>query len=117
MTPPSFRQANAAQLALALQDARANTLAFFDAFAAAGMDRPSNVPLLSIVHPPLWEIGHLAWFAEWYILREASSSDPASAVRNSLLTKGDDWFDSNTVPHRQRWNLDLPSPGALKTYC
>ncbi len=34
-----------------------------------------------------------------------------------MLTHGDDWFDSNTVPHRSRWALDLPPAGALKTYC
>eukprot|EP01032_Pedospumella_encystans_P032058 gene32058-36190_t len=38
-------------------------------------------------------------------------------VLHSLLSKGDDWFDANTVPHAARWNLDLPSPGAVKTYC
>ncbi len=113
----SFRTASATELAHAMSQARANTLALFDCFSAAGLDAPHNVPLLSVINPPLWELGHLAWFAEWYILREASSSDPTSAVRNSLLTKGDDWFDSNTVPHRQRWNLGLPSTGALKTYC
>ena len=113
----SFRTANAVQLATAFQDTRAGTLALFDCFTAVGLDQPVNVPPLPIVNPPLWELGHLSWFAEWYILREATSSDPASAVRNSLLTKGDDWFDSNTVPHRQRWSLDLPSAGAMKTYC
>jgi iron(II)-dependent oxidoreductase len=113
----SFRHASADELGLAFQQSRANTLALFDCFAAAGLDLPHNVPLLSVINPPLWELGHLAWFAEWYILREAASSDPTSAVRNSLLTKGDDWFDSNTVPHRQRWNLGLPTTGALKTYC
>ena len=113
----SFRHASAEEIALALTQSRASTLALFDSFAAGGLDVPHNVPLLAIINPPLWEIGHLAWFAEWYILREAPSSDPASAVCNSMLTKGDDWFDSNTVPHRQRWNLGLPSPGALKTYC
>ncbi len=113
----SFRTANAVELATAIQESRANTLALFDCFAAVGLDEPRNVPLLSIINPPLWEIGHLSWFAEWYILREAESSDPTSAVRNSMLTKGDDWFDSNTVPHNQRWHLGLPSTRALKTYC
>ncbi len=113
----SFRTANAVELATAIQESRANTLALFDCFAAVGLDEPRNVPLLSIINPPLWELGHLSWFAEWYILREAQSSDPTSAVRNSMLTKGDDWFDSNTVPHRQRWSLGLPNAGALKTYC
>jgi iron(II)-dependent oxidoreductase len=113
----SFRTANAVELANAIQESRANTLALFDCFAAVGLDEPRNVPLLSVINPPLWELGHLSWFAEWYILREAQSSDPTSAVCNSMLTKGDDWFDSNTVPHRQRWSLGLPNTGSLKTYC
>ncbi|MFA9218289.1 MAG: selenoneine synthase SenA, partial [Sphingomonadaceae bacterium] len=81
------------------------------------MDVAQRVPPLRTVNPPLWELGHTAWFAEWFILREASSSHPADAQYHSLLTHGDDWFDSNTVAHRARWNLALPSTGALKTYC
>lgn len=114
---PSFRTATPRELTVALQDARDYTLALFDSFAQAGFDQPHNVPRLACINPPLWEIGHIAWFAEWYILRDAESSDPVAAQRPSLLTLGDDWFDSNTVPHRARWSLDLPSGGALKTYC
>jgi len=104
-------------MAQALRHARNYTLSLFDCFAAAGMDVSARVPQLRIVNPPLWEIGHIAWFAEWFILREAKSSHPADGVGNCLLSKGDDWFDSALVPHRARWTLDLPSPGALKTYC
>lgn len=117
MIKPSFRNASPQELAEALQDARHYTLALFDRFLAAGMDAPADVPFLPIVNPPLWELGHVAWFAEWFVLREAQSSNPAAALRPSLLTKGDDWFDSNTVPHQVRWLLDLPTAGALKTYC
>jgi iron(II)-dependent oxidoreductase len=117
MIKPSFRNASPQELAEALQDARHYTLALFDCFWAAGMDVPANVPFLPIVNPPLWELGHVAWFAEWFVLRDAQSSNPASALRHSLLTKGDDWFDSNLVPHRTRWLLNLPTAGALKTYC
>ncbi len=113
----SFRNAGPDELADALQDARDYTLALFDCFAAAGLDAPGKVPQLAVVNPPLWELGHIAWFAEWFVLREAQSSDPTAAQRVSLLTKGDDWFDSNTVPHDARWTLGLPSAGALKTYC
>jgi len=113
----SFRDAAPGQLADALQDARDYTLALFDCFAAAGLDASGKVPLLASVNPPLWELGHIAWFAEWFILRAAQSSDPASAQRVSLLTKGDDWFSSNMVPHDARWALGLPKAGALKTYC
>jgi gamma-glutamyl hercynylcysteine S-oxide synthase len=113
----SFRTARTQQLADALQAARNYTLSLFDCFAAAGMDAAMRVPLLRIVNPPLWELGHTAWFAEWFILREAMSSHPADALYASLLRKGDDWFDSNMVPHRSRWSLDLPSTGGVKTYC
>lgn len=113
----SFRNATSSELARALQDARDYTLMLYESFAAAGFDEAARVPPLPIVNPPLWEIGHLAWFAEWYILRDASSSDRDSAQRPSLLTNGDAWFDSNNVSHDSRWSLDLPKPGALKTYC
>jgi iron(II)-dependent oxidoreductase len=65
----------------------------------------------------LWELGHTAWFAEWFVLRAASSSRPGDADGHSLLARGDDWFDSNLVAHRTRWALDLPGPGAVQTYC
>lgn len=113
----SFRNATPSQLAGAMQDARDYTLTLFDCFRSAGLDAPEKVPILAVVNPPLWELGHIAWFAEWFILREARSSAPIDAQRLSLLTKGDDWFDANTVPHRARWTLGLPSAGALKTYC
>jgi gamma-glutamyl hercynylcysteine S-oxide synthase len=113
----SFRNASLQQLAAALQDARQRTLTLFECFLAADLGVPDHVPILPIINPPLWELGHIAWFAEWYVLREAQSSNPAAAQRPSLLSRGDDWFDSNTVPHRARWSLDLPGPGALKMYC
>lgn len=119
MTPitASFRQARPQQLSEALRSARNYTLRLFDCLAQAGYDLPARVPYVATLNPPLWELGHTAWFAEWFVLRQAASSHPADAVGHSLLTRGDDWFDSNTVAHRSRWTLDLPNPGALKTYC
>ncbi|WP_426109651.1 selenoneine synthase SenA [Massilia sp. PWRC2] len=116
-TTTSLRRANPQQLAEALQAARNYTLTLFDAYAAEGLDVLARVPHLQIINPPLWELGHIAWFAEWFILRDALSTHPAAAQRPSLLSQGDDWFDSNLVPHRARWTLDLPAAGALKTYC
>jgi iron(II)-dependent oxidoreductase len=113
----SFKHHTPQQMADALVAARNYTLALFDCFAAAGLDQASRVPRRSTINPPSWELGHIAWFAEWFILREASSSHPLDALKGSLLTRGDDLFDSGTVHHRSRWTLDLPSSGALKTYC
>lgn len=113
----SFRQLGPGDLADALCATRNYTLALFERFESTELDKSSNVPYLDVINPPLWELGHLAWFAEWYVLREASSSAPNAARSPSLLTCGDEWFDSNTVAHQARWHLALPSTGALKTYC
>ena len=113
---PSFRNASPTQLATALQDARNYTLALFDHFEAAGLDQPARVPYLSILNPPLWELGHIAWFAEWFVLREASSSDPAAAKYPCMLAAGDRWFDSNNVAHATRWSLNLPDAAVIKNY-
>ena len=79
----SFRTATSGELAEALHDARDYTLTLFDCLAAAGLDFPEKVPRLPYINPPLWELGHIAWFAEWYILREADSSNPSAAQRTS----------------------------------
>lgn len=105
------------ELDAALRSARKHTLDLFDALAAAGHDQAAQVPRLPILNLPLWELGHIAWFAEWFVLREARSSLPGDAVQPSLLAQGDHWFDSNTVTHDARWALDLPGPEAIKRYC
>jgi ergothioneine biosynthesis protein EgtB len=113
----TFRCMAPPELDLALQEARQRTLSLFEALAAAGYDQSAQVPHLAILNPPLWELGHVAWFAEWFVLRDAASSSPGDAFGASLLAHGDRWFDSNTVPHGTRWALGLPGPRALKTYC
>jgi ergothioneine biosynthesis protein EgtB len=113
----SFRQMDPSALDAALQDARRHTLGLFDALAGAGYGQAAQVPRLAILNLPLWELGHIAWFAEWFVLREARSSRPGDAMRPSLLAQGDALFDSNTVAHDSRWQLDLPAPDALKSYC
>lgn len=116
-TVASFRSMAPGALAEALQSARNYTLGMFSAFQACGMDDAARVAPLECVNPPLWELGHLAWFAEWYLLRGADSSALDAAHRPSLLTQADAFFNSNTVSHSSRWQLDLPRPGALKTWC
>jgi len=113
----SFRQMAPRALDAALQDARRRTLGLFDALAGAGYSQAAQVPRLAILNPPLWELGHIAWFAEWFVLREARSSRPDDASGPSLLARGDALFDSNTVAHDTRWQLDLPAPDAMKSYC
>jgi len=113
----SFRTATPNEIAGALQDAREYTLDLVECYVAEGLEAAGRMPELPHVNPPLWELGHIAWFAEWFILREAISSPPSNPQRASLLTRGDDWFDPRAVPHDARRVLALPSKGALKTYC
>ncbi|WND33501.1 selenoneine synthase SenA [Streptomyces sp. BB1-1-1] len=59
-------------------------------------------PLLPMVNPMLWEIGHQAWFQEKFVLRGACGQDP-------VLSYADSIYDSGAIPHDTRWRLDLPS--------
>lgn len=65
-------------------------------------DRQLIGPLLPTANPLLWEIGHLAWFQEKFVLRQACSQAP-------ILDYGDALYDSGAIPHDTRWRLVLPS--------
>ncbi len=60
-------------------------------------------PKLAIVNPPRWEVGHVAWFQEYWCLRGGSEA------RASILPNADQLYNSATVPHDARWELPLPS--------
>ena len=65
-------------------------------------------PKLPIVNPLRWEIGHVAWFHEKFILRDLYGHEP-------LLANGDDIYDSISVHHEVRWDLPLLSmPDTIK---
>lgn len=112
----SFRNAPPDQLAASMLDARNYTLTLFDLFQSSGLDDPSRVPYLSTVNPPLWELGHFVWFAEWFVLRDAPAGSLAMAQRPSLLAGSDRWFDSSRIAHSTRWQLDLPAASIIKKY-
>jgi gamma-glutamyl hercynylcysteine S-oxide synthase len=60
-------------------------------------------PLLAIVNPPRWEVGHVGWFQEFWCLRGGSEGAA------SILPNADALYNSATVPHDTRWTLPLPS--------
>lgn len=59
-------------------------------------------PRLPIVNPPLWEIGHVAWTQEFWVLRHLRKQKP-------LIEGGDRLYNSTDVAHDTRWELLLPS--------
>ena len=62
-------------------------------------------PRLAIVNPLLWEIGHVAWFHEFFVLRGLDRREP-------FIENADPLYDSMKVAHDTRWDLPLPD---LKT--
>jgi iron(II)-dependent oxidoreductase len=87
-----------ADLAEWVRDARARTLAL----VADLSDEQLLGPRLAIVNPPLWEIGHVAWFQEKWALRHAAGQPPVRPGVDSL-------YDSAAIAHDTRWDLLLPS--------
>ena len=65
-------------------------------------------PRLDIVNPVLWELGHLAWFQEYWCLRQDASP--------SIMPNADQLYNSATVPHETRWDLPVPDRAATLQY-
>ncbi len=66
-------------------------------------------PRLPTVNPPLWEIGHVAWFAEFWILRHLRKQKP-------IIENGDRLYNSTDVAHDTRWELLLPPLPKTRQY-
>jgi iron(II)-dependent oxidoreductase len=69
-------------------------------------------PKLAIVNPPLWELGHVAWFQEYWCLRRKGEAVAA----DSILRGADALYDSAKVAHDTRWDLPLPDVKATRAY-
>ena len=66
-------------------------------------------PELPIVNPPRWEIGHVAWFQEHWVLRHLRGLPP-------LRPDADALYDSSAVAHDSRWRLRLPDRRGTLAY-
>ena len=73
---------------------RARTLSF-----VADLDDDQMMGPRLVLNPLLWEIGHVAWFAERWVLRRQGAA--------SIVDGADALYDSGAVPHRTRWDLPL----------
>ena len=96
-------------LGAALRDARARTLSLYGHLDLESL----AVPCIPIVNPPLWELGHMAWFQEHWCRRYAGAG---RALRPSILEGADALYDSAAVAHDTRWHLPLPTPARLRGY-
>jgi ergothioneine biosynthesis protein EgtB len=111
------RQADAAWLADALRASRRDTLATF-ARAEAGLAQAAMAQHETL-NPPLWELGHIGWFQEFWIGRNpmrfaGAAADPDAPRRPGVLAQADALYDSSRVPHATRWSLPLPDAQATR---
>ena len=97
--------ASAAELVAQLREARHRTRRLTEDLSSDEL----MGPLLDIVNPVLWEVGHVAWFHEYWTLRHAAGLAP-------LVERGDRLWDSSAVPHDARWQLDLPDRAGTLAY-
>jgi len=97
--------ATADDLAAQLRDTRAHTRRLTDDLSTDQL----MGPMLPIVNPVLWEIGHVGWFHEYWTLRHAHGEAP-------ILDRADRLWNSSTVAHATRWDLDLPDRNGVFGY-
>ena len=118
---PDMRRAGHELLSVALMDARNHTLHLAGQLAAQLESKGFQVAPQPEIDPPLWELGHIGWFQEWWITRnvqrQLGSRCGARPTRlASIEPNADPWWDDAQVPPADRWALPLPDLGAARAY-
>ncbi|MDO9024793.1 SUMF1/EgtB/PvdO family nonheme iron enzyme [Zwartia sp.] len=106
-----MRQAKVNILAQGLSTLRQETLSAFEYYRRSSA---LAVPHEDEFNPPLWELGHLAWFQEYWIARNQQrdlgvTQDIHHSRLPSKVPQADQWYDSARVSHALRWSLPLLS--------
>lgn len=98
-------------LAVSLRAARARTLSYY-----GGLDLDADVPQWATVNLPRWELAHIAWFQEFWCLRDGVRAASGAPLPPSRLADADAMFDSSRVAHAARWTLPYPREEVLRRY-
>jgi hypothetical protein len=96
------------------------TLALLDVYVAS-LGEELIVPYSPQLNPPRWEVGHVAWFQDYWIARNRQrergiAAEPAHDRPSGRLAQADSWFNSSLVPHQNRRDLPLPDFAATRDY-
>lgn len=122
-----LRTAGKDLLSLAFMDSRNRTLrwaaAIEETLGADGLRTLTVEAPRHEVDPPLWTLGHLAWFQEYWVARNVhrrrgDRADARAPRLASLLPEADRWFDPTSVARVDRWELaqQLPDAAHLRQY-
>ena len=118
---PLMRASGKALLSLALMDARNHTLHLFAQYQESLEAVAYVVPQSADVNPPLWQLGHIGWFQEWWIARNMQRAlgtrcEPAHTRLASIEPFADRWWGNTHGAHSTRWEQDLPDAGHIRAY-
>jgi ergothioneine biosynthesis protein EgtB len=107
------RRLSGSALAAALRDSRARLWACVDDLD----DAHWRVPRQEGLNPIAWELAHVAWFGEFWILRGPHRVDAdgrVHAAHEARLAGPDALFDSSRLAHADRWRVELPARRDLR---
>ncbi len=121
MESSDVRSAGPELLSLALMDTRNHLLHLMAQLEPALEPAMFVVPKLEEIDPPLWQLGHVGWYQEWWLARNLQRGrgrrcDPFALRLASIEPRADQWWNARQVPHDRRWALELPSLGDIKGY-
>lgn len=96
---------NPDQIAKQIDDAHARSMALIDGLSPEQLMGPR----LATVNPLRWEIGHAAYFYEYWVLRQHLQRSP-------IREDADQLYDSISIAHDERWDLPLPTMAQTLEY-
>jgi ergothioneine biosynthesis protein EgtB len=102
------RQLHGAELVGALRESRQRTLSLVDDLSPAQWSPPRQPG----INPVAWELAHIAWFAEFWILRGPHHCDTQGLLHAAQAPRHagpDALLDSARLAHPQRWTATLPT--------
>jgi formylglycine-generating enzyme required for sulfatase activity len=114
------RTGDAAILATGMQDARRRTLGLLAAYAEK-LGTTLAVPYSAQLNPPLWEVGHVAWFYDIWLARSQQrdlglACDPDHTRPEGRMPGADALYNSSKVAHATRWALPVPDLAGTLSY-
>jgi formylglycine-generating enzyme required for sulfatase activity len=103
-----------------IRAARNRTLGLLDAYVAR-LGEELRIPYSAQLNPPLWEVGHVAWFYDIWLARSSQrhlglACDPDHVRLPGRMAGADALYNSSLVKHTNRWSLPLPDLAATRAY-
>lgn len=114
------RTANVSSLKQLLLRTRERTLSLLRDFELA-LGPKLEVPCEMGLNPPLWELGHLAWFQNWWVGRNAerqlaTACNPHHQRLPCPWQRWDEVFNSSVIPHAARWTTPMLELAEVQDY-